>query len=190
RVRGTAHTGAASLLPNRGWLLPWPADANEALTYLSLSVGVPFSWRHQLPLFHFEYLIYTFVLAGDHEGEIWRYEIAPDAWDAVRAAPSLAALFTEWAKGLAAGVVYLNDLDGFLAVGERSHGRRDVDVLLERTPTLDPLAFPVSMPDQPLLRERQVACGVDMSCVGADRRFERFEALNEEIDAVRASLGV
>ncbi|MEU1601053.1 hypothetical protein ABZ468_52270 [Streptomyces sp. NPDC005708] len=185
--------GEKRLLPNRGWLLPWPADVadvNEALTNLSLSVGVPFPWRHQLPLFHFEYLIYTFVLAGDHEGEIWRYEIAPDAWDAVRAAPSLAALFTEWAKGLAAGVVYLNDLDGFLAVGERGHGRRDVDVLLERTAILDPLAFPVSMPDQPLLRERQAACKVDMSCVGADRGFECFEALNEEIDAVRASLGV
>ncbi|MET7817357.1 hypothetical protein [Micromonospora zamorensis] len=179
------------LLPNGGWLLPWPTDAdkaNEALDNLSLSIGVPFPWRHQLPLFHFEFLVYTFVLAGKHEGEIWRYETAPDAWDAVRAAPSLAALFTEWTKGLEAGVVYLNDLDGCLAVGER--GRRAVHALLDHTPALDPLAFPVSMPEQPLLRQRQAEYGVDMSRVSQERGFESFEALNEEIDAVRAGLGL
>lgn len=179
--------GPHRLLPNGGWLLPWPADSGEALNNLSLSVGVPFPWRHQLPLFHFEYLIYTFVLAGDHEGEIWRYEIAPDAWDGVRAATSLAALFTEWTRGIVAGVVYYEDLNGCLLVGER--GRRDVEVLLERTSTLDPLAFPVSMPEQPLLRERQVECGVDMACVDVDRGAECMEELLDEIDAIRASLG-
>ncbi|MFC7217615.1 hypothetical protein ACFQLX_05415 [Streptomyces polyrhachis] len=174
------------LLPNGGWLLPWPTDPDEALGQLSLSVGVPFPWRQQLPLFHFEFLIYTFVLGGEHEGQIWRYEISPDAWDAVRAAPSLAALFTEWTKGLEVGVVYLNDLDGCLAVGEP--GRRAIDTLLEHTPGLDPLAFPVSMPEQPVLRQRQTECGVDMDRVGPAQGFESFEALGEEIEAVRATL--
>ncbi|WP_329507375.1 hypothetical protein [Streptomyces chiangmaiensis] len=180
--------GSRRLLPNGGWLLPWPTatDAGEALDNLSLSVGTPFPWRHQLPLFHFEFLIYTLVLAGEHEGEIWRYEIAPDAWDAVRAATSLAALFTEWTKGFAAGVVHYDHPNGCLLVGERDRG--DVEALMVRTAALDPLAFPVSMPDHPLLRERQAECGVDMSCL--DRGPEIMEELMEQADTIRAQLGV
>lgn len=176
------------LLPNGGWLLPWPTatDAGEALDNLSLSVGTPFHWRHQLPLFHFEFLIYTFVLAGEHEGEIWRYEIAPDAWDAVQAATSLSALFTEWTKGFTAGVVYYDDPNSCLIVGERDRG--DVEALMAHTSALDPLAFPVSMPDHPLLRQRQAECGVDMSCV--DRGSEIMDELMEQADTIRAQLGV
>ncbi|MFF9624960.1 hypothetical protein [Streptomyces griseosporeus] len=180
--------GARRLLPNGGWLLPWPTaeDAGEALDILSLSVGTPFPWRRQLPLFHFEFLVYTFVLAGAHEGEIWRYEIAPDAWDAVRAATSLAALFTEWTKGFAAGVVRYDGTDGCLVVGERDRG--DVEALVARAPALDPLAFPVSMPDHPLLRARQAECGVDPSAV--ERGPEIMEELMEQADIIRAGLGV
>ncbi|MEV6811827.1 hypothetical protein [Micromonospora sp. NPDC051296] len=173
------------LLPNGGWVMPWPTDGGEALENLSFSIGTPFPWRHQLPLFHFDVLLYTFVLAGEHEGEIWRYEIAPDARDPVRAATSLAALFTEWTKGIAADVVVYNDLNGWLQVGDGA--RRDIDMLLERVPDLDPLAFPVSMPEQPLLRARQRECGVDMTCI--DRGFDCHEELLDAIAATRASLG-
>lgn len=175
----------ARLLPNGGYVLPWPQDGGEALESLAFSIGTPFPWRRQMPLFHFDFLLYTFVLAGDHEGEIWRYEIAPDAWDVVRAAPSLAALFTEWTKGIAAGVVVYRDHTGWLQVGDGVH--RDIDMLLERMPHLDPLAFPVSMPEQPLLRDRQRECGVDMDCI--ERGFDCHETLLDEITATRAALG-
>ncbi|MEU8802976.1 hypothetical protein [Spirillospora sp. NPDC048819] len=77
--------GLERLWPSSGWLMPWPDDAGKALTDLSLSVATPFPWRHQLPLFHFDFIVYTFVLAGDHEGEIWRYEIDPDSTNTMRA---------------------------------------------------------------------------------------------------------
>ncbi|MEV4423125.1 hypothetical protein AB0L40_24575 [Patulibacter sp. NPDC049589] len=172
------------LLPNGGYLLPWPTAGSEALESLAFSIGTPFGWRHQVPLFHFDFLLYTFVLAGDHEGEIWRYEISPDAWDAVRAATSLAALFRQWTRGIAAGVVVHRDQTGWLQVGDGV--RRDVDMLLERMPDLDPLAFPVSMPEQPLLRARQRECGVDTDCI--ERGFECQEELLDAIAAARASL--
>jgi hypothetical protein len=85
---------SSPLFPNRGYLRPWPTDdtAGESLDLLSLSVGTPFHWRHQIPLFGFSGdVVYTFVLEGDREGEIWRYLISPDLWDPVCAAPSLAA---------------------------------------------------------------------------------------------------
>ncbi|MFF4229706.1 hypothetical protein [Streptomyces sp. NPDC001820] len=176
---------ARRLLPNGGELLPWPTDG-ETLDALSLSVGVPFPWRHQLPLFHFDIIVYTFVLAGDHEGEIWRYEIAPDAWDAVRAATSLAALFSTWTKGIEAGVIGYNDFNGWLSVSDGT--RCGLDLLQERAPSLDPLAFPVSVALHPLLRARQAECGVNVSCV--DRGFECMEELLGEIEAIRTSLGV
>ncbi len=176
---------AQRLLPDGGELLPWPADG-EALDTLSLSVGVPFPWRHQLPLFHFGTVVYTFVLAGEYEGEIWRYEIAPDAWDAVRAATSLAALFSTWTKGINAGVIGYDRFNRWLSV---SDGTRDsLGLLQERAPNLDPFAFPVSVALHPLLRARQAECGVDLSCV--DRGFERMEELLDEIAAIRTSLGV
>ncbi|NUT94061.1 MAG: hypothetical protein HOY78_18770 [Saccharothrix sp.] len=173
------------LLPNGGRLLPWPIDG-EALNLLSLAVGVPFAWRHQLPLFHFDLIIYTIVLTGDHEGEIWRYEIAPDASNAVRAATSLAALFTTWTKGIEAGVVGFNHFNQWLSVWDGARG--DLGLLRDRAPHLDPLAFPVSVSPHPLLRDRQAACGIDLSCV--DRGFECTEELLDEIEAIRASLGV
>ncbi|MGW3152444.1 hypothetical protein ACWDG1_49405, partial [Streptomyces sp. NPDC001177] len=160
-------------LPDGGWVLDWPKDGDEALDPLALSIGTPFPWRHQMPLFHFEFLIYTFVLAGEHEGEIWRYEIAPDAWDAVRAATSLAALFTEWTNGIAAGVIRHDDRNGWLCVGEDAP---------------DSPAFPVSLVGDPLLRERQRACGVDMACIG--RGFDSHEELLDAISATRARLGM
>jgi hypothetical protein len=174
------------LFPDGGWLLPWPSNVGESLDYLSLSIGTPFPWRHQLPLFSFDIIVYSFVLAGDHEGEIWRYEISPDAWDSVRAATSLAALLAEWTKGIAAGVVFYADRDRWLHVGDGVHD--PFDALLERDSDLDPFAFPVSVPytQQPLLRARQRACGVDMDCI--DRGPDCHEELLDAIDATRASL--
>src|SRR5256886_13303024 len=175
------------LLPDGGWVMPWPTDAGEALDQLSFSIATPFPWRHQMPLFDFEIIVYTFVLAGDHEGEIWRYEVSPDAWDSMRAATSLAGLLTEWTKGLAAGVVTCRDLDKWLFVGYDV--QEPFDLLLQRAPDLDPFAFPVSVPYSrwPLLRAWQRACGVDMDCVdrGAKCQLELLDA----IDAARVSLG-
>jgi hypothetical protein len=174
------------VFPNGGWLMPWPTDPGEALEDLSFSIGTPFPWRRQMPLFHFDILLYTFVLAGEHAGEIWRYEISPDAWDSVRAATSLAALLTQWADGITSGVVAYRQADQWLFIGD------DVpdpfQLLLDTSPGLDPYAFPVSVPypHWPLLRERQRACGVDMECIerGADCQFELLDA----IDAARAAL--
>jgi hypothetical protein len=175
------------LFPNGGWLLSWSSDdLGEALDNLSFAIGTPFPWRQQAPLFHFDFIIYTFVLAVEHEGEIWRYEISPDAWDGVRAATSLAALFRQWTDGIAGGVVDLRETDRWLAVG--THVQDPFGLLLEREPDLDPFAFPVSVPYPrwPRLRERQRECGVDMECIarGADCQFELLDA----IDAARASL--
>ncbi len=170
--------------PNGGFLLPWPTDAGESLDYLAFSIGTPFPWRHQLPLFFFDNVVYMFVLAGAHEGEIWRYEYDPDTWGSVRAATSLAALFTEWTKGIGAGVVFYTDRDKWLHVGDDVHD--PFDVLLERAPDLDPFAFPVSISQRPLLRARQRECGVDMDCIG--RGPDCHEELLDTIDATRASL--
>jgi hypothetical protein len=95
------------LLPDGGWVMPWPADIDEALDNLSFALATPFPWRQQLPLFNFEIMLYTFVLADEHQGEIWRYEIRPDTWQSARAATSLGALLTEWRRGIEAGVVFL-----------------------------------------------------------------------------------
>lgn len=173
------------IFPNGGELLPWPSDPAESLDQLSFSVATPFLWRHQLPLFHFGFLVYTFVLAGDHEGEIWRYEASPDAWDSVRAATSLAALFTEWTNGITTGVVGYRNLDGWLMIDDRVHDL--VEIIQERAPGLDPLAFPVSMAQQPLLRARQRECGVDMECV--DRGAECQRELLDAIATTRAAFG-
>jgi hypothetical protein len=175
-------------LPQGGALLPWTTDPGEWLDYLSFAIATPFPWRHQLPLFSFDHLVFTFVLAGDREGEIWRYEVDPDVWGVVRAAGSLAALFTTWTKGIAAGVVTYRELDRWLLVGG------DVPdpfaLLRERTPDLDPFAFPVfaGIAHEPLLRARQRECGVDMECVA--RGAECQERLLDAIAGTRASLGL
>ncbi|WP_306193099.1 hypothetical protein [Streptomyces sp. MK5] len=165
------HSGRP--LPDGGWVLDWPKDSAEALDPLAFSIGTPFPWRHQMPLFHFEFLIYTFVLAGEHEGEIWRYEIAPDSWDTVRAATSLAALFTEWTNGIADSAIRYNDFNGWLAVDDNA--------------PYSP-AFPVSLAGDPLLSERQRACGVDLACI--ERGFDSHEELLDTIAATRARLGM
>lgn len=165
------------LLPDGGWIMPWPTDAGEALDYLSFSIGTPFPWRHQMPLFHFDFTVYTFVLKDEHEGEVWRYEWGSDLWDSVRAATSLATLFTEWTKGIAAGVVSYRNLDQWLLVD---------DQLLDEAVDLDPFAFPVSITNEPLLRAYQRECGVDMHCIS--RGPECQEELLDAIGAVRASL--
>lgn len=172
------------LFPDGGWLEPWPTDPGESLDSLSFAIATPFPWRHQLPLFHFEYILYTFVLEGSHEGEIWRCEISDVAWGSVRAAISLATLFTAWTRGINAGVVFYDDLTTWLHVGGDVHD--PLDVLLQQTPDLDPFAFPVSITNAPLLRARQQECGVDMDCI--DRGADCQEELLDAIAATRASL--
>jgi hypothetical protein len=175
--------------PEGGWLLPWPTDAtaSASLDDLYFSVGIPFHWRHQVPLFRWDRYVFTFVLEGGHEGEIWRYLISPDVWDPVHAAPSLAALFTTWTKGIAAGVVYCREFDRFLRVGEPSETARPFDVLRQQAPDLDPLAFAIDIPE-PVMRERQHEYGVDLDCI--DRGYECLAELQDAVDAVRASLGL
>ncbi|GAA5179323.1 hypothetical protein GCM10023322_08970 [Rugosimonospora acidiphila] len=174
------------LFPNGGWLLPWPTDVGETLDKLSFTIGTPFPWRQQIPLFQFDLIVYTFVLAGEHEGEIWRYEASPDAWDSVRASTSLAALFTQWADGIAGGVVSYRELDQWLIVG--AHVQDPFQELLERAVDLDPFAFPVSVPYPwwSRLRERQRECGVDLECI--ERGDECQLELLDAIAAARASL--
>lgn len=176
----------ARVLPGAAFPLVWD-QADELLGYLSLAVGVPFHWRRQLPLFREDHIVFTFVLAGDNEGEIWRYQIDADDWNPVRAAPGLAALFTEWTNGFAGRVYVRSPYDGWLDVGDGAHDQRDpVDVLLERD--LDPFAFPVYIsqyPHKDLLRARQRECGVDAA--RADDP-ERHEELLDAVDAALASL--
>ncbi|OLE30507.1 MAG: hypothetical protein AUG44_01050 [Actinobacteria bacterium 13_1_20CM_3_71_11] len=174
------------VLPEGGGILPWPTDAQESLDSLSFSFATPFPWRHQLPLFHFGDMVYTFVLAGDREGEIWRYEFRPDTWDSMRAATSLAALFTQWTKAIGAGVVRYGRYVHWLQVA--GDVQDPFDALLVRSPDLDPFAFPISVPyaHEPLLRERQCECGVDMDSI---YRPECHKELLDAIDATLASLG-
>ncbi|GAA5180961.1 hypothetical protein GCM10023322_14470 [Rugosimonospora acidiphila] len=173
------------IFPDSAWLQPWPTEADPSLRYLSFAIGTPFPWRHQLPLFICQDVTYTFVLAGEYEGEIWRFESDPDTWGTVRAATSLAALFTEWTRGIEAGVVRDTGDGGGLQVGD---GVNDpLDVLLDQAPDLDPFAFPVaSIGNEPLLRDRQRECGVDMDCI--DRGEDCHEELADAIEAVRTSL--
>jgi len=178
---------AGTPFPNRGYLLPLPTHdtARHSFNMLSFAVGTPFHWRHQVPIFYFSGdVVFTFVLEGEHEGEIWRYLISPDQWDPVRAAPSLAALFTEWARGITAGALYL-ETGNYLLV-EEGDGRA-FDVLRRRAPGIDPFAFSDDIP-QPLMRERQRECGVDLDCI--DRGFECKEELLNDVLAVRATLGL
>jgi hypothetical protein len=174
------------VLPDGAFPLMWN-KADELLGYLSFAIGIPFHWRHQLPLFMHDHVVFAFVLAGDLEGEIWRYQIDADDWNPARAASSLAALFTEWTNGFAADVYVRSPYDSWLHVGDGEHDQRDpVDVLLERD--LDPFAFPVYISrysHKALLRARQLECGVD-----ADRadQPERQEELLDAIDGALASL--
>jgi len=177
-------------LPGDGELEPLPTDARttlSSLTVLSFAIGTPFHWRRQIPLFRFDPYVYTFVLDGDHEGEIWRYLISPDLYDPVRAAPSLAALFAAWTDGIAAGVVYRREGDDWLMVGEPTETARPFDVLRERAPHLDFLAFPIDIPAS-AMRERQSEYGVDLDCI--DRGPECQAEQQDAVDAVCASLGV
>jgi len=179
---------SSELFPNHGQLQPWPTDdtAGESLDMLSLSVGTPFHWRHQIPIVWSAVYLYTFVLEGDHEGEIWRCLMSPDAWNPVRATPSLAALFTQWTRGIAAGVIVYSEDSRCLMV---RHPTIPVtfDELWRRTPDLDPAAFPYDLP-APLLRERQRECGVDLDCI--DRGLECWAELLDEVLALRSSLGL
>jgi hypothetical protein len=170
------------VLPEGAFMLPW-TNADELLDYLSFAVAIPFHWRHQVPLFYTDHLVFTFVLTGDREGEIWRYQIDADNWIPVRAAPSLAAVFTEWAKGFAANVYDRASYD-WLHLGY--DGPDSVDMLLERA--LDPFAFPAyifSHLHEDLTRARQRECGVDVD--RADK-FESHEEVLDGIFAARASL--
>lgn len=174
-------------LPEGGALVPWTTDPAQWLDYLSFAIATPFPWRNQLPLFSFDQLVFTFVLTGDHEGEIWRYEIDPDVWGTVRAATSLAVLFDTWTKGIAAGVVVYRELDRRLVVG---NDVTDPFAVLLETPQLDAFAFPVpvTIRHEPVLRARQRESGVDMDCIA--RGAECQERLLDAIAAARVSLGL
>jgi hypothetical protein len=178
------------LFPDGGDLLPWPTrdTAVESLNLLSRSVGVPFHWRHQIPLFRFDFLVYTFVLAHGHEGEIWRYMIDVDTWDPVRAAFSLTSLFTQWTSGITAGAIYYRQTSRWLVVGDPSGAPQGLDVLRQRAPELDPMAFPLDLSMEPVVLERQLECGVDLDRL--DLGFDSREELQDEVDAVCASLGL
>jgi hypothetical protein len=161
------------VLPAGTHVLPW-TDGGELLDFLSMSVAVPFAWRRQVPLFFIDHLVFTFVLANGYEGEIWRYQIDPEDWNPVRAAPSLATQFIQWTNGFAAGVYRRQPYDEWLHLDEE---------LLEATPGLDPFAFPMYMSvydHRELIRSRQRECGVDVE------RAESFEALEELADAIAA----
>ena len=174
------------LLPGGGGLLPWPTDPSATFEDLSFSIATPFPWRHQMPLFGFDHIVYTFVLTGDRVGEIWRSTIDPDASETVRAATSLAGLFTQWTKGIEGNVVSNRQHVSWLQVGEGF--REPFDALLERVPDLDPFAFPVDLlSHEPLLRTRQRECGVDMTCI--DNTENCHDELRSEIEAALASLG-
>lgn len=174
------------VLPGGAFSLAWN-KADDLLGYLSFAVGTPFPWRHQLPLFMYEKIVFTFVLASGHEGEIWRYQIGADDWNPVRAAPGLAALFAEWTQGFAADVYHRSPYDNWLHVGDGGNDARDpFSVLLERD--LDPFAFPVynsQFSHGELLRTRQLACGVDVDRVD---QFEHQEELLDSIDTALAAL--
>jgi hypothetical protein len=168
----------ARVLPCGAFPLMWH-DAGQVLGSLSGSVAVPFHWRLQLPLLTYERITFTFVLADGFEGEIWRYQSEPDEWNPVRAATSLVAMFEEWNKGFAAGAYARWRSDHWLMV-------ESVEQLLGLG--LDPFAFPQhisQVTELDLLRERQMACGVDLD--RADD-FDALEKLLDEVDAVKASL--
>ncbi|NYH41087.1 hypothetical protein HNR22_000814 [Micromonospora jinlongensis] len=174
---------SARVLPDGAYPLVWD-KAETLLGYLSFAVGIPFNWRHQLPLFICEHIVFTFVLAGHNEGEIWRYQIGADDWNPVRAAPSLATLFTEWNRGFAANVYFHSPYDSWLHVGDAENDQRDpFDVLLERG--LDPFSFPVDISQWShgdLLRARQLECGVDVD------RADAFESTEEVLFSIDRAL--
>jgi hypothetical protein len=175
------------VLPDGACPLPWN-EPDDLLRYLSFAVGIPFHWRHQLPLLACDHIVFTFVLAGDNEGEIWRYQIDADNWNPVRAAPGLAALFTEWTKGFAANVYFRSQYDRWLHVGDGENHQRDpFDVLLERD--LDPFAFPVYTSlysHRDLLRARQLECGVDADeADDPERQVELLDAIEAALASLR-----
>lgn len=175
------------VLPDGGYTEPWPADPRDLLGDQAFSAGTPFHWRHQLPLIAHDHIRFTFVLAGDHEGEIWRFHVDADDWNPVRAAPSLAVMVTEWTKGFAASAYSRQPWDTWLHL-TGSDGLADdpVEGLLRRG--LDPFAFPLhlsSVTHGEMIRARQRDCGVEMN--RADNP-DCLEELNDAIDAARASL--
>jgi hypothetical protein len=105
----------------------------------------------------------------------------------VCAAPSLAALFDQWTKGIADGIVAAYGQDRWLRVGQDVPD--EFQALVDRSPALDPFAFPVPVPYDhwPVLRARQRECGVDMDCI--ERGPDCHEELLDIVDATRESLG-
>lgn len=166
------------------YMMGWPTrdSVRTAFDFLVLAAGVPFHWRRQIPLFFYEQIVFTFVLDGEHTGEIWRYEIDVDnLGTSIRAATSLAALFDQWTKGLASGLfTYSADLQWFTTPG--NGGAEE----FEPYPELDALAFPLYIGHEPWLRERQRACGVDIAA--AEREFDEYEQAMDEADAIFRSL--
>jgi hypothetical protein len=179
RSQGWLYEGG---LPEGAYMQPW-TNADALLDELSFAVATPFHWRHQVPLFVDDHLVFTFVLTGDREGEVWRYQIDPDNWMPVRAGHSLAAVFTEWTKGFAANV-YDRSRHDWLQLN--FEGADAVDMLLNRA--LDPFAFPTYIFEHlhgDLIPARQRECGVDVARADS---FEAHEEILDGIDAARASL--
>lgn len=174
----------ALVLPEVGYLLGWPASS-QALVELGASIGVPFPWRWQMPVFNFERIFYTVVLAGPHAGEVWRYDVDVDAEEgAVRAAPDLATLFDQWADGIAAGM--LHNEEGFVMCNEE-HLNPPIEPsaarFRESNPPLDMRAFPLPVFDEPDLAAWQQECGVDPDAF--IDTIATWEALDREVTAVR-----
>src|SRR5437764_13691482 len=88
---------SSMLFPDGGDLQPWPTDetAGESRNMRSASVGTPFHWRHQIPIFRFSTMVYTCVLEGAHDGEISGCLISPEPGERARAAPGRAALLLQ-----------------------------------------------------------------------------------------------
>ncbi len=171
------------VLPDGAYVDPWPADPRDMLWDQEFMTGVPFHWRHQLPLAVHDDIRFMFVLAGEHEGEIWRYQIDVDEKNPVRAAPSLAMMFTEWTKGFAASAYCRESWVAWLFVaGDDGPAGDPGDALLQRG--LDPFAFPVHLSvvnHEDLIRARQRECGVDL------KRADNFGCLQELHDVIRAA---
>lgn len=178
--------GSKRSFPNGVFLMDWPGSAQvmEYVDYTALAIGVPFPWRQQLPIFFTDHVVYTFVLADGHVGEIWHYEWDPDGTSPVRAAMSLAALLDQWTKGIEIGAVEKTEWNKWLQILVEGNDEATMEHLAALG--LDPLAFPVWLGGCSRLREWQAACGVDLDEI--DREFDAREELMEAADAVVAEL--
>lgn len=130
------------------------------------------------------------MLAGEHEGEIWRFGIDADSEGAHRAANSLASLFDQWTEAIGLGALAKAFPDGeWLSIGGGTGGSDWDQAAMLSGHGLDPAAFPVWFSsDHPELRDWQAACGVDLEQI--DRDFEAQEELLDEAETILTGLGL